>query len=197
VSYRDHGAGILLEKALQPRDRLGVKMVGRLVEDQHVRRREQQLAQCYAPAFAAGQGFDLAVPRRQSQSITCHFERAFQLPAVARLDRVLQFRLLFQQGVHLFVVHWLAEPGAHFLEALEQRFSFGDALFDVPANIAIRVQVRLLGQVADANTGLRACFTVVLGIFTGHDFQQSRFARAVVTQDADFRTREKTQADVA
>ena len=64
VGYRDHGAGVLFEKALQPRDRFGVKMVGRLVQDQHVRRGQQQLAKCHTPALAAGQGRDLAVPRR-------------------------------------------------------------------------------------------------------------------------------------
>ena len=55
VGDRDDGALVLLEVALEPRDRLGVEVVGRLVEEQQVGRREQQPAQRDAPALATGE----------------------------------------------------------------------------------------------------------------------------------------------
>ena len=49
----DDAAGIGFQIALQPGGRLGVEMVGRLVEQQHVGLGEQQLAQRDAALFAA------------------------------------------------------------------------------------------------------------------------------------------------
>ena len=53
VSHADDGARILLEVLLEPGDRLGVEVVGRLVEQQHVRLRQQQPAERDAAALAA------------------------------------------------------------------------------------------------------------------------------------------------
>src|SRR5690606_10426543 len=50
-----HRAGILGQEALEPRDRLGVEMVGRLVEQQHVRPRQEQPAERDSAALAARQ----------------------------------------------------------------------------------------------------------------------------------------------
>ena len=51
----DDRAGIVLEEALEPGDRFGVEMVGRLVEQQQVGRLQQQPAQRDAAALAARQ----------------------------------------------------------------------------------------------------------------------------------------------
>ncbi len=55
VGDGDHGAGEAGEELLQPLHRFGVEVVGRLVEQQHVGAREQQLAQRDAALFAAGE----------------------------------------------------------------------------------------------------------------------------------------------
>ena len=55
VGDGDDGALVLLEEALEPRDRLGVEVVRRLVEQQQVGRGEQQPAERDAPALAAGE----------------------------------------------------------------------------------------------------------------------------------------------
>ena len=56
VGDRDDGARVLLEEALQPLDRLGVEVVGRLVEQEQVGVLEQQPAERHAALLAAGQG---------------------------------------------------------------------------------------------------------------------------------------------
>ncbi len=53
VSHADDRARVLLEVLLEPGDRLRVEVVGRLVEQQHVRLRQQQPAQRDAAALAA------------------------------------------------------------------------------------------------------------------------------------------------
>ena len=55
VGDGDDGALVLGEVALEPRDRLGVEVVGGLVEQQQVGRAEQQPAQRDAAALAAGE----------------------------------------------------------------------------------------------------------------------------------------------
>jgi hypothetical protein len=53
VGHADDGARVLLEVLLEPGDRFRVEVVGRLVEQQHVRLRQQQPAQRDAAALAA------------------------------------------------------------------------------------------------------------------------------------------------
>ncbi len=55
VRHGDDGALVFLEEALEPRHRLGVEVVGRLVEQQQIGRLEQQPAQRDAAALAARQ----------------------------------------------------------------------------------------------------------------------------------------------
>ena len=55
VGHGDHGAGKPLQELLEPLDALGVEVVGRLVEQQHVGLGEQQPAQRDAALLAAGE----------------------------------------------------------------------------------------------------------------------------------------------
>ena len=65
VGDGDDGARVVAEEALEPRDRLGVEVVGRLVEQQQVGPLQQQAAQGDAPALAAGERRDVGVAGRQ------------------------------------------------------------------------------------------------------------------------------------
>ncbi len=65
VRDRDDGAGEALQELLEPLDALGIEMVRRLVEQQHVGLREQQTAQRDAAFLTARERADLRIPRRQ------------------------------------------------------------------------------------------------------------------------------------
>ena len=86
VSDGDHGAGIVLEEAFQPGDGLGVEMVGRLVQQQHVGFRQQQPAQRDAPSLAAGEGGDIRFPRRQAQGVGGDVQGAVEVMAIGGLQ---------------------------------------------------------------------------------------------------------------
>ena len=144
-----------LEIFLEPRDRLGVEMVGRLVEQQHVGRRQQQAAQRHAALLAARELVDDGVPRRQAQRVGGDLELALQLPAADRVDGVLQLRLLLEQLVHLVIVHGLGELVADLVEARDLRERAADAFHDDAAHVLLGVELRLLRQVADLDAGLR------------------------------------------
>ena len=117
----DDRAGIVLEEALEPGHRLGVEVVGRLVEQQQVGRLQQQPAQRDAAALAAGERRDVGVGRRQAQRIHRHLEARIEIPRVRRLDLVLQPRLLVEDLVHLLRRHVLAELHVDGVVAIEQR----------------------------------------------------------------------------
>ncbi len=94
------GSRELLQVLLQPGHALGVQVVGRLVEQQQIRPLQEHLAQGHPPPLAARQLVDVRIRRRQAQGIHGDLQRAIDIPALGRVDGVLQFGLLFQQLLH-------------------------------------------------------------------------------------------------
>ncbi|MNG22781.1 hypothetical protein D3C84_1073050 [compost metagenome] len=83
---RDHGAREVVQEVLQPGDGIGVQVVGRFVEQQHVRCGQQQTAQGHTAFFTTGEDFNLGIPRRQTQCIGGDFQLTLQVMAVAGLQ---------------------------------------------------------------------------------------------------------------
>ena len=107
------GALVLLEVALEPGDRLGVEVVGRLVEQQQVGRAQQQPAERDAAALAAGELGDVGVGGREPQRVHRRVELGVEVPGVGGVDPLLQARELV--GGLVGVV------GGELVEAVEQR----------------------------------------------------------------------------
>src|SRR6185503_20268929 len=197
VRDRDDGAGEVLQESLEPRDGLGIQVVRRLVEQQHVGVRQEQAAQRDAAALSARQRLHARIPRRQAQRIGGDVELAFELPAADRVDGVLELALLLEQLVHLVVAHRLGELVADLVESLDELHLIRDAFLDDGADVLVWVERGLLRQEADLDAGLRARFALELRVDAGHDLEQRRLARAVQAEDADLRAGEEAQADVA
>ena len=82
----DDRARVLLQVPLQPGDRLGVEVVGRLVEQQQVGLLQQHLAQGDAPPFAAGERRRPGVAGRQPHGVHGDLELAVEVPGVGGVD---------------------------------------------------------------------------------------------------------------
>jgi hypothetical protein len=100
VGHGDDRAGVFVEMALEPRHRLGVEMVRRLVEEEQVGTLQQQPAQCDAAPLAAREVGDRRVLGGQAQGVHRHLERAVEVPGVGRLERVLDLAVLLHDLVH-------------------------------------------------------------------------------------------------
>ena len=124
-------------------------MVGRLVEQKHVGFFEKKLAQGDSPALSAGQGAHVRVWRREAKGIHRDLDPPVQVPGVGRVDPVLEAGLLCDECLHLVIRHRLGEFDAHLLELLEKVPRLKNGLFDVAPDIELRVEFRLLGQIAD------------------------------------------------
>ncbi len=162
-------AGIIGEKALQPRHRFGVEMVGRLVEQQQVGPLQQQAAQRDAAPLAARERRHVRIARRTAQRVHRDLDRAVELPAVGGLDLLLQIALLGDERVHLVIAHRFAELRAHRLEALEQPLDLGQPLGDVAGHVLGGIERRLLRQVADLDAVRGPRLAGEILVLAGHD----------------------------
>ena len=149
---RDDRALVVLEEALEPRDRLGVEMVRRLVEQQQVGRLQQQPAQRDAAALAARQLGDVGVARRQAQRVHREVEARVEVPRVGGFDLVLDLGLLVDDLVHLLGRQVLAELRIQLVVAGQERLDLGDPFLDVPEHGLRRIELRLLVEKPDASS---------------------------------------------
>ena len=83
------GAGIVLEKPLEPDDGVQIEMVRGFVEQQQRRRGDEGLSEQDAPAPPAGQRGDTRVRVERQPGEDC-FDTLFDAPAIALLELVLQ-----------------------------------------------------------------------------------------------------------
>ena len=130
MRHRDDGAVVLLQVAFEPRDRFGVEVVRRFVEQQQVGFRQEQPAQRDPPALAAGQLRDVGVGRREPQRVHRDLELTIEVPTVDRVDLVLELGLFGEQLVEVGV--GLAHRVADLLEPIEQALRVRDAVGHVP-----------------------------------------------------------------
>ena len=182
----DDGARVVLEEALQPGDRLGVEMVGRLVEQQQVRRLQQQPAQRDAAALAARELGDVGVRRRQAQRVHGELELRVEIPRVGGVDLVLQPRLLVEDLVHFVGRQVLAELRVHVVVALEQRLGRRRRLLPRCRGRSWRDRAAVPAAGSRPMTpsaGER--FADEALVLAGHDPQQRGLAGAVEAEHAD------------
>ena len=135
---------------LQPVDRLGVQVVGRLIQQQYVRLLEQQSAKGHPTTLASGQRIHHLILRRTTQSVHGTFQTAVEVPCVRSVDLVLQLRLTVDQGIHLIRIFQhlrIAESLVHLLIFLQGVHDLLHAfLHDLLHGLA-RLQLRVLLQI--------------------------------------------------
>ena len=136
------GAGIIAQMAFEPHHRLGVEVVGRLVEQQQFRLLEQQPAKRDPAPLAAGQLRHVGIVGRAAQRVHRQIDLGIEIPQPFGLDLVLQLG-------HL-VGGFVGIVGGELVVAVENRLLRRHALHDVVAHRLCRIELRLLRQVADA-----------------------------------------------
>ena len=90
-----------------------------------------------------------------------------------------------EELLHVVGVHGLAQLGVDLVEAGQKAAHLGHAVVHVAAHVLVGIEMRLLGQVADADAvgGMRLAEEV--RVLAGHDAEQGALARAVGAEDAD------------
>ena len=189
-----HGAGVLVQELLQPQHGLGVQVVGRLVEKQQVGGLEQQTAQGHATTLAAGEHVHRHVGVGALQRVHGLGQLAVQVPAVGRVDGVLQLAHLLHERVEVGV--GLAHERADLVEAGYVGLHVGERHLDVLQDGLVLVQRRLLLQDAHRVAGGQARVAVADLLDAGHDLEQRGLAHAVRAHNADLRAGIERQGDI-
>ncbi len=197
VGDHQHRAGIFLEMIFEPFHALGVEMVGRFVEQQDAGLLHQQPRQRHAALFAAGQVLDAPVRRRAAQRFHRDLELVVERPAVDRVDLLLQLAHLGQQRVEIGVILRIAHLGRDCVEAVNHVGDLARAVLHVLEHALVRIEFRLLRQVAHGDVLARPGFAGKIGVDPGHDLHQGGLARAVGADDADLGALVELQVDVA
>ena len=189
-----HGTLVVVQEMLEPQDRLGVQVVCGLVEQQQVGSFEQQLAQGHTAALAAGKHVDRHVGIGQLQGVHGLSELGIDIPAVGRVDLVLELSHLGHEGVHVAI------RVAHLLADLVEAIDLGDHIAKRHAHVLddglIVVERRLLLQDAHGVAGGKPGIAVGDLLDAGHDLEQGRLAHTVGAHDADLSTGVEAQGHV-
>ncbi len=188
VGDEDHAAGVVFEVVLQPIRRLGVEMVRRLVEQQDVGLREQELRQRHATLFAARQVFHLGMRRRAIHGLQRLFHLRVEIPQIMPVDNVLQPRHLV--GGLVGIVH------GQLVIAVEHRLFVRHAVHGVAEHVLCLVEVRLLAEIAHAHPVGGPGLAQELLLDARHDLQERGLARAVHAHHADLRVGQEGERDV-
>lgn len=140
---------VLGQVLLQPVHRLGVQVVGGLVEQQQVGRLEQQLAERDAAALTTGEAGDRPVAGRAAQRVHGLLQLGLEVPGVGVVQLLLELAHLVQQRVRVVGRHQLGD----LVEPVELALDLLDAVLDVLQDRLGLVQRRLLQEHADGEAG--------------------------------------------
>ena len=182
------------EVLLQPEDRLGVQVVGRLVEEQQVGRLDEELAQRDAAALATRQDGDRLIRRRATQRVHSLIELRVDVPCIGRIDLRLQLTHLVHEGIEVGVR--VGHLFGDLIEAGKLSEDVGRAQAHVFDDGLRLIQDRLLHEDADRVAGGQASFTVAGLVQAGHDLQDRGLAGTVGADHADLGARKEGHGDI-
>ena len=179
----EDGALVVLQELLEPQHRFGVQMVGGFVEQQQVGRFEQQLAERDAAAFPAREDVDGRFGVGALKRIHGLRDLAVQIPAVHRVDFILEPAHLGHERVEVGI--GLAHEHADLVEARDLGERLAEGGLDVLVDVLRLVERRFLLE--DAHAVARGEARVSVGdlFHARHDLEQRGLAHAVRTYDAD------------
>ena len=166
-----------MQELLKPQNRLGVEVVGRLVEQQQVGGLEQQAAQRHATAFATGKHVHRHVGVGALQRVHSLGQLTIEIPAVGGVDGFLQLAHFFHKRVEVGI--GVGHLGGNRVEAIDFREHVAECHLHVFENGFVLVKRRLLLQNAHGIARGQACLAVGNLFEAGHDFQQRGFAHTV------------------
>ena len=169
VADRHHAALEPVQQILQPQNRIHIQMVGRLVQQQHIRPRHQRLCQRYPLARPAGQRTHLRIAW-QMQSLQRLFHPLLPGPPIQGFDAALK-RI---QGMRVRGLQILLAQCDHFGQARARRFKYSMR----------SVQHRLLRYISDANALLHLQLAIIRMLQPSQNAQQRRLPGAIASDQS-------------
>ena len=188
VADKNHRPGILAEELFQPLSARDVEVVGRLIEQQHVRLGQQQLRQRESVFLAAGKiaHFDLERFVAEPESVQGFINLVIDGIAAGRLNLLFELFVALHQLFELIAVG-LGHLGGDLLDLVVQRAQRFKRPARFVAKRGIGVEVRVLGQIAGGGAARQLHLPLVGAVAgqAGDELQKRGFAAAVAADEAD------------
>ena len=194
VCYGDYRAGILLQVLFEPVDALGVEVVGRLVEQQHVGLLEQEAAEGHTAALTARKRLYRLIVGRALEGVHGALQTRVDVPCVGGVESVLKLALPLNQGVHLVGILQhvgVGEGGIHLVELAQE---VHHRLYALAYHLDYRlrgIELGFLLEVAHGIAGREYHLALIILVDAAYYLQQRGFAGAVQADDADLGPVEK------
>ena len=170
----------------QPCYSFSIQMVSRFIKQQDIRFLQKQSAKSDTAPFTTGQDIHRSISRRTAECIHCHFQTRIDIPCIEMIDFILNFPLLFDQFIHLFIAHRFRETITEFFELFQQINCFLSSFLNNFQHGLVTVKQGFLLKITNRITGREMSFANKLFINTGKYFEQRTFTRSVQTDDTDF-----------
>ena len=168
-------------------------MVGRLIQQQHVWLREQQLAQSHAALFATREVADHGFPWGQAQCICGDLKLVFTIGTCCS-NNGFEFALFSSEFVKICVR--LSVGRVNFFQTVFCGKHVAHTALDRLAHGLSVIEFGLLRQIANLDARHGRGFAFNLLVDTRHDFEQGGLTRTVQTQHTDLGAGEKTQGNI-
>src|SRR5581483_242625 len=122
-------------------------------------------------------------------------ELAIDLPGVLGVELGLELRLLLERLLHLLGREVRPELLVDLVELLQEVVDLGDGLLDVLAHVLLRVEPRLLADVADRQSLRGDDDAVRRLLLAGEDLEHRALPLAVSADEADVRSRQEAEGE--
>ena len=169
MRYSNHCSRETVQELFQPLDAFSIQVIGRFVEQEHIRTRKQKAAQRHTALFTTRKMTNLGVPRRQTQRISGNFHLRRSIRTGSGNDG-FQASLFSSQSIEIGVR--LSIRGINSIKLGLRLHHFAHAFFDSLSNRCFRIKLRFLRQITDFEIVLPRDFAVNLLVNTGHNLQQ-------------------------
>ena len=174
VRHEHHRARVVGQKPFQPRDGVEVQVVGRLVEQQQIRLRDERPREQHAAAPAARQGVDTRL-RRQVQPRQDQLHSLLDAPPVTLFQLVLQLSELREHRGRAS----LGDVARRVVIGGDELADIAEAVGDHVEHRAVCGQRNVLREPADAQARLKRYRTGVDRPLAAQNLKNRRLAAAV------------------
>ena len=175
VRHENHNVSLLLQERFKPLNRLNVEVVGRLIEQQHIRTHQQQFCQFYTHAPSATEFRCVSVKIRADKSQTKQRLFKFRLPVLAllHLNQVAQIRDAVNQfGIRFrLIIRPFGKLCVHTGKRSLHLVQFSEHSAHLLHNRTFVSQNHLLREIADCNVFLRGDDTACRFLESGYYLQ--------------------------
>ena len=189
VTHQHHSLGTLRQKLLQPLDTLDVQMVGRLIEQQHIRLLQQNLGQLDAHAPSSGEltGRSLEILAGETESAQGSLYLSLVVFAAHHhVALVLLGELLHQLGIAFaLIVSAVGHLLLHLVEACLHLGIVGESLSGFLLHGGIILQFHHLWQVADGGFVRDSHHTIRRFLQAAEYLEHRRFSGSVLTHQGN------------